>query len=136
MITLRNTPVSDHDRLLHAVDGSLSSWVSYAPYLEVFRSQLREAVPVPVKDVPPDVITMNSRFTVKNNAGELLSYTLVYPDQASLADGKVSVLSPMGMALYGACVGDRVAWTTEDNTCSAVVRELLYQPEAAGDHHL
>lgn len=133
MVAMLKTPTIDHDRLMHAVDESLGSWQTYAPYLEFFRNRLRDTTPVPVEDVPADLITMNSRFRVKNNAGEVLTYTLVYPDQACEAEGKVSVLSPMGMALYGARVGDRVAWAVEDRTYSAVVEELLYQPEAAGD---
>jgi hypothetical protein len=80
---------------------------------------------------------MNSRFAVMDlRSGETVAYTLVYPEEASLERGKLCVLSPMGMALLGARVGDIVHWNGGNGPGSAEVLRLLYQPEAAGDHHL
>ena len=41
------TSVSDRERLLQAVDRALSSWVTYAPYLDFFRRKLRRSRAVP-----------------------------------------------------------------------------------------
>ena len=58
-------------------------------------------------------------------------YTLVYPEDESLRDGTVSILSPMGMALLGARVGEEVHWDSADGPQVARIVELLFQPEAA-----
>jgi regulator of nucleoside diphosphate kinase len=84
-------------------------------------------------ELSDDVITMNSRFVLRDeHTGETIIYTLVYPEEEAPHDGKVSVLSPMGMVLYGAKVGEEVCWMSSSGPQAATVRELLYQPESAG----
>jgi regulator of nucleoside diphosphate kinase len=129
-------PANDKRRLLESVERALGSWVTYAPHLDFFRRRLRRSRPVPAREVPDDVITMNSRFAVRDeHTGETASYTLVYPDDEAAHAGKLSVLSPMGMALYGARVGDEVCWMSAAGPEVATVQSLIYQPEAAGHHN-
>ncbi len=123
----------DKDRLVAALDRALRSWATYAPYLEFFRGRLRRTRPLPPQRVPDDVITMNSRFAVRDDrTGDILSYTLVYPEDEAPHEGQLSALSPMGMALYGARVGEEVCWMSSTGPQVATVVELQYQPEAAG----
>jgi regulator of nucleoside diphosphate kinase len=127
--------VNDKHKLLESVDRALDCWATYAPYLEFFRGRLRRSRSIPAAEVPEDVITMNSRFAVRNDqTGETICYTLVYPEDHAPRDGKISVLSPMGMALYGARVGEEVCWTSAAGPEVATVKRLMYQPEAAGHH--
>ena len=129
--------VHDNEKLKAAIDRARSSWVTYAPYLDLFRSELRKAQAVPPAEVPEDMITMNSRFAVLDpRTGESICYTLVYPEHEARGQGKLSVLSPMGMALFGARVGDEVCWTSSDGPEVARVQNMLYQPQKAGDHNL
>jgi regulator of nucleoside diphosphate kinase len=124
----------DNARLIEAVERARGSWQTYAPYLDLFRAEIRRAPAVPPERVPGDVITMNSRFALtKLRAGWSVCYTLVYPGAEAPDQGCVSVLSPMGMALYGARVGDEVCWDAPDGPEAARVERLLYQPEAAGE---
>ena len=128
---------SDKERVIERIRKARSAWSTYAPLLDWFRSGLDEVQAVPPQEVPGDVITMNSRFAVMDlRSGETISYTLVYPEEESLERGKLCVLSPMGMALLGARVGDVVRWQGSGGPGSAEVLRLLYQPEAAGDRHL
>lgn len=130
------TSVSDRERLLQAVDRALNSWVTYAPYLEFFRRKLRRSQVVPTDEVPHDVITMNSRFALRDDlTGDTICYTLVYPEEEAPHVGKLSVLSPMGMALFGAKVGEGLCWMSATGAQVATVKKLLYQPEAVGHHH-
>jgi regulator of nucleoside diphosphate kinase len=133
--TRRLISAQDHTRILTAVDGARNAWSTYAPYLDFFRSELRRARPLPTPLVPPDVITMNSRFTLTDPAtGEAACHTLVYPDDGAPEAGRLSVLSPMGAALLGARVGDTVCWPGPERPGVATVRRHLYQPES--DEHL
>ena len=127
----------DKDRVIDRIRKARSSWSTYAPFLDWFHAGLSDRAGVPADEVPGDVITMNSRFAVIDlRRGETISYTLVYPEDELLEGGKLCVLSPMGMALLGARVGDIVHWNGASGPGSAEVLRLLYQPEAAGDHHL
>jgi regulator of nucleoside diphosphate kinase len=124
---------NDRERLIPVIDRARDSWLTYAPYLERFRSDLRRSRGVPPAEVPADAITMNSRFVLSHPRGDgPVCYTLVYPEEESPQLGKVSVLTPMGTALLGARVGDEVCWVSGDGPETARVERLLYQPEAAG----
>jgi regulator of nucleoside diphosphate kinase len=137
LLSRRIVSASDNRRLADAVDRARRSWQTYAPYLDHFRDELRRVATVAAGDVPGDVITINSRFAVTDpRVDESICYTLVYPDAEALGDGRVSVLSPMGMAMLGARVGDEVCWHSADGPEAARVDRLIYQPEAAGDLHL
>ena len=107
------------------------------PCLDWFQTGLSDRPAVPPEEVPGDVITMNSRFEgLDPRSGEAALYTLVYPEEESPEQGRLCVLSPMGMALLGARVGDIVRWNGTGVTRSVEVLRLLYQPEAAGHHDL
>jgi regulator of nucleoside diphosphate kinase len=123
----------DHERLIAAVDRARSAWTTYAPNLNFFSAELRRGEALHPADVPGDVITMNSRFALRDvRTDEVMAYELVYPDCEAVRLGKVSVLSPMGMAVLGAYVGDDVAWASADGPVVARIERLLYQPEAHG----
>jgi transcription elongation factor GreA len=53
------------------------------------------------------VIALGSRVEVADD-GEVDAYQLVDPCEANLAEGRVSVASPVGQALMGHAVGDEV----------------------------
>lgn len=99
--------------------------------------ELSRAVVLPSDEIPEDVITMNSRARLKDlEKGSTLEYTLVYPNDANFAEGKISVLAPIGAAMIGYRVGDEIEWEVPGGLRHFKVEEVLYQPEAAGDLHL
>src|SRR4051812_5693818 len=133
----RTTSVQDRNRLIDAADRAANSWDTFALSLDWFRRELRRSPAVPPADVPPDMITMNTRFALHDpRSDETICYTLAYPETAAPAQGRLSVLSPMGMALFGAHVGDEVCWISSTGPEVGTVRRVLYQPEAAGHRHL
>ncbi len=89
------------------------------------------------QDVPPNVITMNSRARLMDlDTGEEMTYTLVFPQDANIREGRISVLAPIGIAMLGYSVGDTFEWTVPEGMRRLKVQEVLYQPEAAGHYHL
>ena len=127
----------DRERLLEMIDHERSSWASYAPYLDFFLRELRRTPALDPAAVPPDAITMNSHFALMDlGTDERISYTLVYPDEEARREGRISVASPMGVALLGARVGDDVFWHSADGLAAARVVRVHYQPEAATAHQL
>ena len=105
--------------------------------LDHLEAELARAKVVPAKDVPADVITMNSSVQLVDlDTHEETTYTLVFPKDADMSRGKISVLAPIGTAMLGYRVGDTFTWKVPQGVRRFQVKKVLYQPEAAGDLHL
>jgi regulator of nucleoside diphosphate kinase len=62
---------------------------------------------------PVDVACMGSEVVYRDDTtGRVQTVTLVYPSEADIAKGKVSVLTPIGTALIGLAVGKSINWRT------------------------
>ena len=106
-------------------------------YLDSLDVELSRGKVVAPTEVPPDVVTMNSRVRLVDlDTHEEMVYTLVFPQEADLTQSKISVLAPIGTAMLGYRVGDTFTWRVPDGVRRLQVKEILYQPEAAGDYHL
>ena len=74
-------------------------------------AELERARVMAPDDVPDDVVTMNATVTcVDEVSGESHQFTLVFPQDADVATGRVSVLAPVGSALLGLSVGQAIDW--------------------------
>ena len=105
--------------------------------LKALRSELEHAYVVPPSEIPQDVVTMNSKAKIRDlESGETMTYTLVFPSQANVDDGKISVLAPIGTAMLGHRVGEEFEWHVPAGMVRLRVEEVLYQPEAAGHFNL
>ncbi len=105
-----------------------------SPYLKKLKEELNRARIVESRQIPPDVITMRSTAVLKDvETGEEMAYTLVYPDDANLSQGKISVLAPIGTGMLGYRVGDTFEWDTPSGKRVIHVERITFQPEAAGD---
>lgn len=105
--------------------------------LRGLEGELEHAHVVAPADVPPDVITMNSKARVRDlETDEEMTYTLVFPDKANVDEEKISVVAPIGTAMLGQRVGDEFEWEVPAGSVRLRVEEVLYQPEASGDFHL
>ena len=105
-------------------------------YLNDLAMEVDRAILVEPKDIPSDVITMNSRVELHDlENDEKLEYTLVFPEDADLKKGFISVLAPIGTAMLGYRVGDEFEWQTPGGPCRMRVESILYQPEASGDYN-
>ena len=105
--------------------------------LEDLEVELDRGKLVAPQDVPADVITMNAKvYLIDLDTGEEMIYALVFPKDADIDQGKISVLAPIGTAMLGYSVGDTFEWEDPDGVRRLKVKEVLYQPEASGDYHL
>ncbi|WP_192822499.1 nucleoside diphosphate kinase regulator [Rufibacter sp. LB8] len=98
---------------------------------------LRQASIIPAEQVPIDVVTMNSLVRLREKkSGTRLELSVVYPKDANLASGKISVLAPVGAAILGHKVAEEITCEVAGRTLNYEVEEVIYQPEAAGDFAL
>ena len=56
---------------------------------------------------------MGSTLTYEAD-GQRRRVTLVYPQEADIAAGRISVLTPIGTALIGLAEGQSIDWTSRD----------------------
>lgn len=106
-------------------------------HLQELEDELGRAKVVAPKEIPQDVVTMNSKVRVKDlNSDEETVYHLVFPGGANADQNKISILAPIGTALIGGRVGDVVEWQVPAGIIRFKIEEVLYQPEAAGDYQL
>ena len=99
--------------------------------------EIERATLMSSKDIPEDVITMNSRVTlVDEETGEKEDYYLVYPEEADVSENKISILAPVGTAMLGYRVGDIIEWPVPKGVIRYKVEKVLFQPEANGMYHL
>lgn len=105
--------------------------------LEALDNELANAKILNPKDVPPDVVTMNSKVQLVHlDTGETNEYTLVFPREADIDQGKLSIISPIGTAIIGYSEGDEIEWQVPAGVRRIKIKKILYQPEAAGDFNI
>nr|WP_029927293.1 nucleoside diphosphate kinase regulator [Ochrobactrum sp. UNC390CL2Tsu3S39] len=81
---------------------------------EELMGELDRAKVVPAKRLPQNVIHMGSTVEFRSNDGQERRVTLVYPGEADIAQGKISILTPIGTALIGLAPGQSISWTARD----------------------
>jgi len=127
----------DYNRLSGLIDRTREHNGTDREYLKKLEAELDRAEVVESKDIPRDVITMRSKVRLKDLvSGESNTYSLVFPTEADFSEGKISVLAPIGTAILGYRQGDTIEWSVPSGLRKLKVEEVLYQPEAAGDHNL
>jgi regulator of nucleoside diphosphate kinase len=105
-------------------------------YLDQLEEELGRAELVNPKKIPADVITMRSKVSLKDlKSGKTVMYSLVFPSEANSNVGHISVLAPIGTALLGNRSGDVVESQVPSGLRRLKVKEILYQPEAAGNYN-
>lgn len=101
------------------------------------RTELDQARVVEPTDIPADVITMNSKARLLDlDDQEEVTYTLVFPENASLEHNRISVIAPIGTAMLGQREGDEFEWEVPAGRTRLKVVKVLFQPEAAKQYEL
>ncbi len=122
----------DYERLTDLVQQPQPA--SLAGLVTVLQRELTRAHLVDSYGILPHVVTMNSRLKLRRmGSDEELQFTLVYPPAADVATERRSVLSPLGVAVLGCCLGDQFRLRSSESLASYWVEAILHQPEAAGD---
>lgn len=121
---------------LQRLEALLDGLEEYGPAAEALEEELSRAQVVGHDEVPAGVVTMNSRVCCRDETnGKEYHLTLVYPHQAG-AEGTVSILAPVGCALFGLTVGQHIDWPAPGGKLlKLTVLNVEYQPEAAGEYN-
>ncbi len=104
----------------------------------LLEEELSRATVVPQSEIPNDIVTMNSVIYFKNGeTGKESKIKLVYPKDADVTKGNVSILAPVGTAVLGLRVGQQIKWPMPTGKkVILTITSVVYQPEASGDWSL
>src|SRR3546814_526566 len=87
---------------------------------EINRGEIHEA-----EDMPEGVVTMLSTVEfVDEGSGTRRTVQLVYPADADISSGKISILTPIGAGLIGLSEGQSILWPDRDGheRCLQIVK--------------
>ena len=129
---------TDHERLGHLINILRNQHDSgNAGYIKSLEEGIEFAEVVAPQDIPPDVVTMRSRVRLRDlDSGEESVYSIVFPTEANIDEGHISILARLATALLGRKRGDAVEFRAPSRLRRLTVEEILYQPESAGDYNL
>jgi len=136
--TQRNIHITHRDagRLARIVEDLLRRGEAVENGAESLHETLDSARLVASAEIATDIVTMNSEVTIEDPSGARHVVKLAYPAEANPAEGKVSVLSPLGNALLGSRVGASVTFATPVGSRTVRIAEIRFQPEAAAQYEL
>ena len=127
---------NDKKRLLELLNVAKSFDFRDDVDLNGLAAKLKHAFGVDAREVAGDIITMKSRAELVDlDTGEKVTFAVVFPRDADIEVGRISVLAPLGAAMLGYRVGDEFDWKVPYGRRRFKVTQILYQPEAAGDYH-
>jgi regulator of nucleoside diphosphate kinase len=138
----KNTVVwlTDHDlnHLRHLIADLTRQTRGMQAGVEALEELLDLGRVVPPQEIPRNVVTMNSRIVFEElQTREKRTVTVVYPEDADPVAGKISVLSPVGIALLGLTEGSEAELPLPHGRTTRIgIREISWQPEAHGVYTL
>jgi len=102
---------SDHARLMKLAD---SIGHRHAPVADDLFGELERAKVVADNAIADDIVRMGSEIRFEDERGIARTVTLVFPGEADIAEGRLSILTPVGTALIGLTVGQSILWAGRD----------------------
>jgi regulator of nucleoside diphosphate kinase len=128
-ITISST---DHEVLTKIANGLMDTRPVLA---EALLGELERARVVRANAVPERSVQMGSVVEYTTADGKARRVQLVYPAEADIAAGRISVLTPVGTALLGLSVGQSIDWVGNDgkqHVLNVIAVEAGFSPIPGG----
>jgi len=119
---------SDHERLWRLAESYTAKNPDVADELLM---ELDRAHVVEDGQIADDVVRMGSTLRFTSDLGEDRRVTLVFPGEADIAEGKISILTPIGAALIGLSAGQSIDWTARDGRTHRLTVNSVEPPAEA-----
>ncbi len=101
-----------------------------AALLKQLENKIDTASIITQKAAPPYLVTMNCQVRVTDlDENQDMDFWLVYPNEASSENDKLSVISDIGVAILGLKVGDEVDYLDKTQKKNLRIARIYYQPE-------
>lgn len=116
---------SDLERLTGLATAALERIPEVA---EELLAEMDRAKVVSPKQMPADVVRMGSIVEFDSDSAQHRRVQLVFPGEADIEQGKISILTPIGTALIGLASGQSIAWTARDGKKHTLTVKTVEQP--------
>jgi regulator of nucleoside diphosphate kinase len=81
---------------------------------------------------PEHIVCMGCEVEFRDDTtGKVQTVTLVYPDEADISKGRISVLTPVGTALIGLRAGHSITWETRTGDLRRLTVLQVREPQLA-----
>jgi regulator of nucleoside diphosphate kinase len=125
----------DYARLEPMIRDAVASSSTSRELLRALNSKIDQARVLDPSDMPGDVVTMNSLVRLRDlDTDEVDVYTLVYPGFADVAKNLLSILTPIGTAIFGVRQGETIESGLLLGPRRLRVEQVEFQPESAGQY--
>ncbi len=115
----------DHLRLVDMLDSDLVVAILPEDDHKEWSARLRESQIVDLNEVEP-LVSMNDMVQLLDvDSGVRETFQLVFPEEADIRRGRLSVLAPVGTLLLGCRVGDGIIWNTPDRVRRLCVEKIV-----------
>ncbi len=101
---------------------------SYRNSIEKLLAEMNRAKVVPNSRMPLDVIRLNSEVAISVPGNMKRRYRVVTPEMSDLNQNKISILAPMGLALFGYAKGDEVEWEFPTGLNKIQIIDVIQHP--------
>jgi len=120
--------VSDIDfkRLTDLALGAIDRFPEVAQELEI---EMGRAEVVQAAALPANIVRMDSIVEFRTNSAQQRRVKLVFPGEADISQDKISVLTPIGVALIGLAAGQSITWTARDGKQHTLTVTAVEQPD-------
>lgn len=128
--------ISENDRALLAelpLSGERADLSPNAGFIYALKDELKKARVLPADKLPADVVAINSKVWITYLDSEITEvFTLVMPTDAD-GNERISVLSPLGMAILGYRAGDKIEWGPVHRLIQIRVDRVLKDPRGKAE---
>ena len=124
----------DYSGLNTLILSLLKNSASNVSALNRLNQTIKQARQVESEMISSDLITMNTvAEIIFTETGKSRIFRLVYPDNVSLQDINLSILTPLRCALLGSKKGQTVSVHAPEGYREVIIKDVVFQPEAFGD---
>lgn len=102
----------DHDRLMSMAYGLSNNDTS--DLADKLIGELDRARVVAQTRLPKNAVRIGSTVSFTTSDGFDRTYKLVFPIDADISEGRISILTPIGAALIGLSEGQTIPWTVRN----------------------
>lgn len=103
--------------------------IYYIASIEQLSKALQNAILLDEHEMPIDVVRINSIITLSLATGDLKKITLVLPARSDPNHNKISILTPLGMALIGRTQGTKISGNLIPETADMVIDHVVTSSE-------
>jgi regulator of nucleoside diphosphate kinase len=107
-------------KLIHHIEPSQNL---FNKCIQKLKNELQNAAIKDENEMPEDVVRLDSKVDVLTHHG-LLKLQLVLPERSNTQTKRISILTPMGSALLGYALGDKVVWEFPDGEKEITIHNI------------